>query len=156
MFLLLDEIHQVEILLVSNLLQKEFLVVNASELTLPQAAFIAGLPQSPFGYTPYTNSGEIKKNLEPGITRMKTVLKRMYEDEKIYKEQYDEAIAYDITKDFITVHENPVEKYPWVTFEIEETSNRGIYLLFLQKKMDIAKKILENNDTLNTKYMILS
>ena len=50
-----------------------------SELTLPQAAFIAGLPQSPFGYTPYTNRGEIKQNLEPGITRMKIVLQRMYD-----------------------------------------------------------------------------
>ena len=55
--------------------------VNVNELTLPQSAFIAGLPQSPFGYTPYTNKGEIKQNLEPGITRMKTVLKRMYNGE---------------------------------------------------------------------------
>ena len=41
---------------------------NASELTLPQAAFIAGLPQSPFGYTPFTREGTVKNNLEPGLT----------------------------------------------------------------------------------------
>src|SRR3954469_8662901 len=53
---------------------------NAKDLTLPQAAFIAGLPQSPFGYTPFTNDGTIKdpENLEPGLSRMKTVLKRMF------------------------------------------------------------------------------
>src|SRR6185503_15126574 len=56
--------------------------MKASELTLPQAAFIAGLPQSPFGYTPYTNKGELKseKLLEPGLNRMKTVLTRMHRE----------------------------------------------------------------------------
>ncbi|HEY2421950.1 MAG TPA: biosynthetic peptidoglycan transglycosylase, partial [Neobacillus sp.] len=52
---------------------------DAKDLTLPEAAFIAGLPQSPFGYTPYTNKGTLKNNLEPGMNRMKTVLKRMYD-----------------------------------------------------------------------------
>ena len=34
--------------------------VDAKDLNLPQAAFIAGLPQSPFRYTPFTNQGELK------------------------------------------------------------------------------------------------
>ncbi|GIW49876.1 MAG: hypothetical protein KatS3mg080_0487 [Anoxybacillus sp.] len=34
--------------------------VDAKELTLPQAAFLAGLPQSPFRYTPFTSKGELK------------------------------------------------------------------------------------------------
>ena len=50
--------------------------VDAKDLNLPQSAFIAGLPQSPFGYTPFTNKGEIKEQaaLEPGLNRLKTVL----------------------------------------------------------------------------------
>lgn len=43
--------------------------VNAADLTLPQAAFIAGLPQSPIVYSPYTNTGEIKENLSAGLDR---------------------------------------------------------------------------------------
>lgn len=92
---------------------------SAHDLTLPEAAFIAGLPQSPFGYTPFTNDGKLKKNLEPGITRMKTVLKRMYDGGYITKKQYTEAAAYDIKKDFIGAVSSPVEKYPWLTAEIE-------------------------------------
>ena len=71
---------------------------------------------------------------------MKIVLKRMYEDGKISKDQYDKALAYDITKDFITVHENPVEEYPWVTFEIEQRASEVLSVISL-KKMDILKRI---------------
>jgi penicillin-binding protein len=129
--------------------------VRANELNLPQAAFIAGLPQSPFGYTPFTNKGEIKQNLAPGITRMKTVLKRMYDDEKINEKQYKEALAYDITKDFITIHENPVEEYPWVTFEIE---NRAIDVMsiLLAEKDGFTEEDLKQNDALKEKYLTLA
>ena len=41
--------------------------VNASEFNLTQAAFIAGLPQSPFGYTPFTNKGKLNKILNPAL-----------------------------------------------------------------------------------------
>lgn len=43
--------------------------VEAKDLTLPQAAFIAGLPQAPFSYTPFKNNGEVKENLEAGMSR---------------------------------------------------------------------------------------
>lgn len=47
--------------------------VPAKDLNLAQAAFIAGLPQSPYGYTPFTNKGELKsaEGLEPGLKRQK-------------------------------------------------------------------------------------
>lgn len=34
--------------------------VSASDLTIPQAAFLAGLPQSPIVYSPYTATGQLK------------------------------------------------------------------------------------------------
>ncbi|WP_426093759.1 biosynthetic peptidoglycan transglycosylase, partial [Escherichia coli] len=34
--------------------------VDAKDVTLPQAAYIAGLPQSPITYSPYTNTGALK------------------------------------------------------------------------------------------------
>lgn len=128
---------------------------DASELSLPQAAFIAGLPQSPFGYTPFTREGTLKNNLEPGLTRMKTVLKRMVDGGYIDDKQYQEAIAYDITKDFIGPVPNPLENYPWLTTEIEK---RAIEVLMteLAKKDGVAKKDLQKDDNLFYKYKTMA
>jgi penicillin-binding protein 1B len=128
---------------------------SASELTLPQAAFIAGLPQSPFGYTPFTREGTVKNNLEPGLTRMKTVLKRMYDGGQITETQYAEASAYDITKDFIPAGENPLEKYPYLSFEIEK---RAIEVLsnVLAKNDGYEENDLKEDENLFYKYKTLA
>src|SRR5699024_2685519 len=59
--------------------------IDAKDVNLPQAAYLAGLPQSPSAYTPFKNQGGIKDEaaLETGINRMNTVLKRMYDEEYI-------------------------------------------------------------------------
>ncbi len=124
---------------------------NASDLTLPQAAFIAGLPQSPFGYTPFTREGTIKNNLAPGLSRMKTVLKRMFDGGYINQKQYAEASAYDITKDFIPPVANPLEKYPWLTVEIEKRAIETLTTV-LAKKDGYTEKDLKNDDNLYYKY----
>ncbi|PHD78603.1 peptidoglycan glycosyltransferase [Bacillus sp. AFS043905] len=128
--------------------------VEAKDLTLPQSAFIAGLPQSPFGYTPYTQQGKLKENQEPGINRMKTVLKRMYSNGYITKEEYDKARTYDITKDFIGKTEMPSEKYPWLTNEIEKRSIK-ILSVSLAKEDGYEEKDLENDD-LKAQYLALA
>ena len=65
--------------------------VDAKDLNLPQAAFIAGLPQSPNGYTPFTRDGELKspEGLKPGLDRMRTVLSRMLEMGFITEKEYE-------------------------------------------------------------------
>jgi penicillin-binding protein len=128
--------------------------VEAKDLTLPQSAFIAGLPQSPFGYTPYTQNGKLKENQKPGINRMKTVLKRMYSNGYITKEEYDKARTYDITKDFIGKTEMPSEKYPWLTYEIEKRSIE-ILSVSLAKDDGYEEKDLENDD-LKEQYVALA
>ena len=75
--------------------------VNAKDVSLPQAAFIAGLPQSPITYSPYTNTGALKEDLSAGLERKDFVLFSMYREQQITKEQYEEAKAYDLTKDFL-------------------------------------------------------
>lgn len=75
--------------------------VNAKDVNLPQAAFIAGLPQSPITYSPYTNTGSLKEDLSAGLNRKDVVLFSMYRENKITKQQYEEAKAYDLTKDFL-------------------------------------------------------
>lgn len=128
---------------------------SAKDLTLPEAAFIAGLPQSPFGYTPFTRDGKVKSNLQPGITRMRTVLKRMYSNGYINEKQYLEASAYDITKDFTQPKDNPIEKYPWLTFEIEKRSIQALATVLAQKE-GISEKTLTEDENLHNKYLTLA
>ncbi|MGG1675937.1 transglycosylase domain-containing protein [Neobacillus sp. NRS-1170] len=128
---------------------------KASELTLPQAAFIAGLPQSPFGYTPFTREGKVKNNLEPGLTRMKTVLKRMFDGGYINQKQYAEASSYDITKDFIKPISTPSENYPGLPTEIEKRAV-GVLTTVLAKKDGYTDKDLKNDDNLNYKYQTMA
>ncbi len=74
--------------------------VNAKDVSLPQAAFLAGLPQSPIEYSPYTNTGEFKKEFKLGLARKDDVLFNMYREKMINKNEYEEAKKYDLVKDF--------------------------------------------------------
>ncbi|MBW8349330.1 penicillin-binding protein [Bacillus sp. IITD106] len=131
--------------------------VEAKDLNLPQAAFIAGLPQSPFGYTPFTNKGELKspEGLEPGLNRMKTVLNRMKKEKYITDKEYNEAINYDITKDFIPKQPRTFEEYPALAFELEE---RAVNILteVLAEKDGYSKEDLKKDDKLFNKYWTLA
>ena len=69
--------------------------------------------------------------------------------------QYAEASAYDITKDFVPPRDNPIEKYPWLTFEIEK---RAIEVLstVLAKNDGIDEKDLNRDENLYNKYLTLA
>ena len=119
--------------------------VKAKDLTLPQAAYIAGIPQAPFAYTPfYSRNQGLKEpeNLKPGINRMKTVLFRMKETGYITEQQYNEAIAYDITKDFRKPTLRANERYPYLTQEIQNRTDRYSCRKSLQKKMVLIQNAL--------------
>ncbi|WP_200411425.1 transglycosylase domain-containing protein [Virgibacillus salexigens] len=127
--------------------------VDAKNVSLPQAAYLAGLPQSPSAYTPFTNNGDMKEgeSLERGINRMKSVLHRMYEAEYITKEEYDEAVAYDITKDFTNKSKSPIEQYPYLTFELERRAT-DILTQQLAKEDGYSKEDLNKDDDLLAEY----
>ena len=63
---------------------------NLNELTLPEMALIAGLPQAPSVYSPYNNIDLAKK-------RRNQVLGRMYKMRYIDKKTYEEAKKAEIT-----------------------------------------------------------
>ena len=63
-----------------------FFGVPPSELTLPQAALLAGLPQAPSRYDP-------RRHFDEAIARQHYVLERMRIAGFITQQQYDEAIA---------------------------------------------------------------
>ncbi|WP_209548472.1 MULTISPECIES: transglycosylase domain-containing protein [unclassified Exiguobacterium] len=105
----------------------------AKKLTLPQAAFLAGIPKNPYYYTPYLQGGVIKKDLTPSTNRMKTVLKRMYVAQNITKAQYEKAIKYDITKDFAKTSTRSRETYPYV-YDLAEKEALRIMTSYFMKK----------------------
>ena len=77
--------------------------VEASQLSVPQAAFIAGLPQSPISYSPYESDGSMKsdEDMALGIKRAKDVLYNMYRTGALSQEDYQQYKDYDFKKDFL-------------------------------------------------------
>ena len=77
--------------------------IDANKLSIPQAAFLAGLPQSPITYSPYENTGELKsdEDLELGLKRAKDVLYNMYRTGSLTKEEYNQYKDYNIKQDFL-------------------------------------------------------
>ncbi|NQM37355.1 penicillin-binding protein [Streptococcus suis] len=76
---------------------------STKELTVPQAAFIAGLPQSPIVYSPYAADGSLKSDeyMSYGLARHQDVLYNMYRAEFLTKEEYETYKDYDIRQDFL-------------------------------------------------------
>lgn len=68
---------------------RTFFAKTASELTLAEAALLAGLPQWPSGYDPYNSPEAAKK-------RQKMVLERMYEENYITAEERDSAYQQEL------------------------------------------------------------
>lgn len=97
--------------------------VTPGDLHLAQAAYIAGMIQSPGRYTPFTRSGSInEENIDRGLKRMEYVLNRMLATGRITKEEYEEAMAFDIKGSLAKPQPSIVEKYPYLTFAIEEAA----------------------------------
>ena len=72
-----------------------------SELSLPQVALLAGMPQAPNSYDPYAHPEEAKE-------RRDTVLYTMKTNGKITNEQYEQALATPIN-DGLIAHDNNVD-----------------------------------------------
>ena len=69
---------------------KSYFGKELGDLSVAQAALLAGIPQAPTQYDPYTNPDAAKE-------RRNTVLNEMYEDKNISKEEYMQAKATDIS-----------------------------------------------------------
>lgn len=76
---------------------------SAKDLTIPEAAFIAGLPQSPIVYSPYAADGSLKskENMSYGLERQKEVLFYLYRGGYISEADYKKYKAYDISTEFL-------------------------------------------------------
>ncbi|EHJ56940.1 hypothetical protein HMPREF9318_01680 [Streptococcus urinalis FB127-CNA-2] len=122
--------------------------VSAKDLTVPQAAFLAGLPQSPIVYSPYLASGQLKsdKDLSYGLTRQKNVLYNMYRAGVLTKDQYDSYKAYDIKKDFKASETASVNNHDYLYYKVMSEA-KDIMYNYLVKKDKVSAQDLKNDET---------
>lgn len=131
--------------------------LQPDELNLAQSAYISGIPQAPYTYTPFTSRGELKseEGLQPGVDRMKTVLFRMKEEGFITEAEYNEASNYNIAADFRTKQASATDLYPYITFEVERRTTE-ILTGILAEKDGVTAEQLQQNKKLHEKYQILA
>lgn len=97
-----------------------------SELSLPQTALLAGMPQAPSAYDPYVYPDQAKK-------RRDTVLYTMLQNEKISQTEYDQAVNVPVTDglqeltqsdDNTKIVDNYVKE---VINEVQEKTDKNVY-----------------------------
>ena len=125
--------------------------VSAKDLSLPQAAYLVGMPQNPIAYTPYTNLATMKEDVSAGVERMKTVLFRMYRENKITKEQYEEALAYDITKDFLPPKEITSDRQSYLYQAVHREAVK-VLMTKAAEKNKLTYDDISNDSELFNKY----
>jgi penicillin-binding protein 1A len=107
---------------------------RARDLTLDEAAILAGLPKSPGGYSPITNPDKAQQ-------RRNLVINSMLEDGKITADEANKAKAAPIK---VTAQSSPNQLAPWFTEEIRR---------YLEKKFgsdEVHQGGLRVYTTLNT------
>ena len=125
--------------------------VSAKDLSLPQAAYLVGMPQNPIAYTPYTNLATMKEDVSAGVERMKTVLFSMYRENKITKEQYEEALAYDITKDFLPPKEITSDRQSYLYQAVHREAVK-VLMTKAAEKNKLTYDDISNDSELFNKY----
>ncbi|MDQ0417689.1 penicillin-binding protein [Croceifilum oryzae] len=111
---------------------------EVDKLTLPEAAYLVGMVQSPNKFNPNNPAKEPEDTIKKGTERMKLVLKNMLTVNKITQKEYDEAIKVDISKSFVSEEdlneESAMETYPYIMTAVQKEA------------VDILKKIDEEKD----------
>lgn len=122
--------------------------VSAKDLTVPQAAFLAGLPQSPIVYSPYLPTGQLKdkEDMAFGLKRQQNVLYNMYRTGILSKQEYKDYKAYDITKDFKAPESVKVESHDYLYFTVMADAKKAMYS-YLIKRDKITAQDLKNDET---------
>lgn len=131
--------------------------VEPKQLTLPQAAFIAGLPQSPIVYSPYNSLGELKskKELSYGLERKNIVLLNMYRQGDISKKEYEEAKNYDLTKDFLPKEEKHTRQYNYLYFAVKNEAIQCLMPMYYERD-GYTKEDIQQSEALYNQYYELA
>ncbi|MGX7106607.1 transglycosylase domain-containing protein [Hutsoniella sourekii] len=125
---------------------------SAKDVNLNQAAFLAGLPQDPYSYTPYQQDGQLREDLSAGIKRMKEVLFRMYREQFIDKSTYEQALNYDITQDFIAPQARQIERQSYLYQAVLHGAIEKIMHLNIEKDGYTWQQVYQDDDWYNDYY----
>jgi penicillin-binding protein 1B len=111
--------------------------VSAKQLNIAQSAYLAGMFQAPYSYSPFKKPGGLKA----GTEREKYVLSRMLEDHKISQSEYEDALKYNIGAHLNTKpKEKAFDKYPYLTVEIEDRAAAELLKQDMDKNPDLKKQ----------------
>lgn len=126
--------------------------VSARDLTIPQAAFLAGLPQSPIVYSPYTSDGNFKtpEDMEIGLKRAKNVLYNMYRTGVLDKAAYEDYVAYDLTQDFKKPEAIAATNHGFLYYTVMEEAHDLMYDYLLTR--DAVSELDKANEAVQTAY----
>ncbi|SOC39269.1 transglycosylase domain-containing protein [Salinicoccus kekensis] len=126
---------------------------DAADLNLAESAFLAGMPQNPYAYTPFMQGGTVKDEeyLQPGKNRQEFVLDRMLLEEKITEEEHAEALDYDIYANLTDSVVVPNQNYPFLTDEVER---RGVQILkyVLAEEDGLTREEVDATPLINQDY----
>lgn len=125
--------------------------VSAKDLTIPQAAFLAGLPQSPIVYSPYLPTGALKtdEDMALGLDRQQDVLFNMYRAGLLTKEDYDSYSAYDIKKDFKQPDAIVSDRHDYLYYAVLKEAREVMYN-YIIKRDKVSEQDLKNDATKET------
>lgn len=127
--------------------------VQPADLTLPQAAFLAGLPQSPIAHSPYNNDGTIKQDVSSGLNRKNVVLFNMLREDYITQEEYEEARDYDLTQDFIAREEdNEGSTRQSYIYDLAEREARDIIIQQMINRSDYSNQDVADDPELSADF----
>ncbi|WP_159796208.1 penicillin-binding protein PBP1B [Streptococcus halichoeri] len=122
--------------------------VSAKDLTVPQAAFLAGLPQSPITYSPYLATGQLKskEDMAFGLKRQKNVLYNMYRTGKLSKKDYQAYKDYPIEKDFRKSEAQTLNEHDYLYYTVLLEAKKAMYD-YLVRRDHVSAKDLKNDET---------
>lgn len=128
---------------------------SAKDVTLPEAAYLAGLPQSPITYNPYTNTGEKKEDITDGIERKNHVLFNMYRAEMISKQEYEEALNYDIRQDFIDTEVADQNQNGYLYYFVQDEAIKALMPKYYEKD-GLSKEDIQKSHQMFDKYYTIA
>ncbi|NOV03295.1 transglycosylase domain-containing protein [Paenibacillus planticolens] len=125
-----------------------FNIDDLSKLNVAQAAYLAGLPQSPSQYSAFTSKPEFdQEGFKKAVARQQLVLKRMLEEEKITNEQYQQALKFDLKASMPHAAQKAYTTYPYLMIETEKEA-ADILLKIQKPDLDPTKNQAAYNEAL--------
>ena len=98
-----------------------FNIDDLDKLNIAQAAYLAGLPQSPSQYSAFTSKPlSMRKATKKQSYVSNLVLKRMMEENKITSDQYQEALKFDLKASMPAAAQKAYTTYPYLMIETEQ------------------------------------